>query len=313
VFGGSGFHRTEASVVRAVRALGHASMLVDAARWRRLGPLAGPAVRRLVRAYAPDVVILTRYAADLDDETLAAVTQGRSTALWFFDLVQDPHERIVRLGRAAGTMYVTCPSQIDLYRASGVATVRFLPQAADPAIDRPATRARPRYRCDVSFVGSGQYPHRHALLRRVAQVCDLQIRGPGWEDLAGELPVAGGPVRGGRFAQAVRGAAISLGAVATPSQACERACASNRMWKVMGCGGFYLGPRVPGIEHFARDGEHCAWYDSPDHALDLVREYLAAPGVRTAVAEAGRKHALAEHTYADRVRLLLEERGYPVP
>ena len=85
------------------------------------------------------------------------------------------------------------------------------------------------------------------------------------------------------------------------------------MWKVLGCGGFYLGPRVPGIEHFARDREHCVWYDSPADAVHLAGEYLAAADVRRAIAEAGRSHALAEHTYAHRVRLLLDSRGYPIP
>ena len=314
VFGDSGQHRTEASIARAVRTLGHGCMLIDPRGWqRRLGPLAGRGVRGLVRAYSPDVVILTRYAAALDDQTLAAVTAGRYAALWFFDLVEYPHERILRLGRAAGTMYVTCPSQIDLYRARGVPAVRFLPQAADPAIDRPVERTRSSFRCDVSFIGSGQYTYRHALLRRVAGICHLQIRGPSWDGVHGDLPVAGGPLRGQQFAQAVRGAALSLGALALPAQGCERACASNRMWKVMGCGGCYLGPRVPGIEHFARDGEHCVWYDSADHAVELVQTYLAAPAERTAIAEAGRRHTLAAHTYADRMRLLLEEQAYPIP
>jgi len=313
VFGAHGPHRTESSIVRAARSLGHAAALVDADRWRRLGPLGGAALRRLVRRWAPDQVILTRYAAALDDETLQAVTAGSGAALWFFDLVQQPHERILRLARAAGTMYVTCPSQIELYRASGIPTVHFLPQAADPAIDRPARRVPPSYRCDVSFVGSGQYSYRHDLLERLGRTCDLQVRGPGWDGMAGRLPVAGGPVRGRRFAQAVGGAAVSLGAFAFASQRNERACASNRMWKAMGCGGFYLGARAPGLDHFARDGEHCRWYDSTDEALGLVRQYLAAPAARATIAAAGRRHTLAEHTYADRVRRILDGRGYPVP
>ena len=53
--------------------------------------------------------------------------------------------------------------------------------------------------------------------------------------------------------------------------------------------------------------------DSADHAVELVRTYLAAPAERTAIAEAGRRHTLAAHTYADRMRLLLEEQAYPIP
>ena len=59
----------------------------------------------------------------------------------------------------------------------GIPEVLFLPQAMDPAYDRPATRAPSRYRCDLSFVGSGQYPDRHGLLRRLAG--GGQAPGPG--------------------------------------------------------------------------------------------------------------------------------------
>lgn len=259
------------------------------------------------------MVVLTRYAADLDDQTLSAVTTGRSVALWFFDLVERPHDRILRLARAAGVMYVTCPSQIALYRQAGIPDVRYLPQAMDPEMDRPAAWAPRRFRCEVSFVGSGGSAYRAALLREVACSCELQIRGPGWDRQSSDLPVAGGTVRGRRLAQVVRGAAISLGAHAEPGHRVEPACASNRMWKVLGRGGFYLGPRVPGIEHFARDREHCVWYDSPAEAVLLVRKYLAAPEARRSIAEAGRRHALEKHTYAHRMRLLLEARAYPIP
>jgi hypothetical protein len=194
-----------------------------------------------------------------------------------------------------------------------VRKVLFLPQAADPATDRPAARAPARFRCDASFVGSGQYPYRHDLLRQVAAICRLQIRGPGWGDGPRDLPVAGGTVRGRRFARVVRGAAVSLGALAVPEQAEQRACASNRMWKVMACGGFYLGQRVPGIDRLAADGVHCAWYDTADDALHRLREFLPDAESREAIARAGREHSLAEHTYARRLELLLDGREYPVP
>jgi spore maturation protein CgeB len=123
--------------------------------------------------------------------------------------------------------------------------------------------------------------------------------------------VCGGPARGERFAQIVRGAAICLGAHAVPESAQERGGgASNRMWKVLGCGGFFLGPYVEGIEQFARDGEHCAWYRDRDHAVELVRHYLADPAARARIGLAGRAHALRHHTYAQRIALLLEGRGY---
>jgi spore maturation protein CgeB len=84
------------------------------------------------------------------------------------------------------------------------------------------------------------------------------------------------------------------------------------MWKVMGCGGFYLGEWVEGIEAFGRNGVHCAWYREPEEALQLVGHYLDHPENCREIAETGRRHALEHHTYAHRVRLLLEGRGYPL-
>ncbi|HET6777550.1 MAG TPA: glycosyltransferase, partial [Gemmatimonadales bacterium] len=91
----------------------------------------------------------------------------------------------------------------------------------------------------------------------------------------------------------------------------QTASASNRMWKVMGCGGFYLGEWVQGIEALAADGVHCAWYRSLDEGIELIRHYLDRPEDRRRIAECGRRHALEHHTYAHRVQLLLEGRGYP--
>jgi hypothetical protein len=313
VLGRRGSHRTEAAIARGLRALGHRVRLIDVPRWyRRLGARAGRVLRWRVDSFAPDTVLLTRSAADLDGTTLHAVVHGRRSALWFFDLVTQAHERIIRLGRAVDQMFVTCPSQADLYRIAGVDWVGFLPQAVDPDVDRPARWTRRRYRCEVSFVGSGNYAYRHHLLRAVAANFDLQIRGPGWQGAPADLPVVGGSVRGRQFARVVRGASVSLGGHALPNQRSEQACASNRMWKILGCGGFYLGPWVEGIDQLAKGGEHCVWYDPADEAVDLVRYYLRKPDARLAIARAGRRHALGHHTYAHRLALLLEGQEYPL-
>jgi hypothetical protein len=312
VLGGRGAHRTEAAIQRGARALGHDCRLLDVpSLYRHLGRWAGRYIEWRVNRFEADSVLLTRYAADLDDRALDAVVSGRDVTFWFFDLVERPHARVIRLGKAAGSMFVTCPSQIDLYQQAGVGKVQFLPQAIDPAFDNPISQTPNRFRCDVSFVGSGQYPYRHDLLRAIRDVCDLQVRGPGWPRGAG-LPVAGGAVRGKEFSQVVRGAAVSLGANAVAEQWKARACTSNRLWKVLGCGGFYLGPRVPDVESLAQGGVHCAWYESTSDAVDLVRHYLRDPMARAAIAEAGRRHSMAFHTYAHRVALLLEGRGYPL-
>lgn len=307
-------HKNERAIARAASALGHTVRLVDVVTWsQNLGRLARPLLERRIAGFEPDAIICTRHAILLGEQRLRRLLRGRSSAFWYFDLRIPPLPDVVRLSRLVDAMYTTCLPEVATYLAMGAGRVLYLPQGMDPDIDRPAARAPEEYRCDVAFIGTGEHRHRAAVLGAVAAGARLQIRGPGWDWAAGRLPVAGGPIRGRRYAEAVAAAAISLGANALPEMARLTGSASNRMWKVMGCGGFYLGEWVDGMDRFARDGEHCAWYRTAEEAVAQVRRYLADPAGRARIAAAGRRHALAHHTYAHRVRLLLEGKGYEFP
>jgi Glycosyl transferases group 1 len=310
VLGASGSRKTESSIVHAARVLGHRCRQVNAAGLAQWGAPGRRVARYLVDSFEPEFLILTRHAIELEAPTLQLILGKRSAVFWYFD--PQVKERVLQLGRLVGRMYVTYLAQVEQYRRSGVPHVGFLPQGVDPLRDVPATTFPRVYECDTSFVGSGQYSYRYAVLRAVAAVSRLQIRGPGWRHAPADLPVAGGPVYGRQLSQVIRGAAISLGASAHPEQDAGRASASNRMWKILGCGGFYLGPYVRDIEIFARDRVHCAWYRDPADATELTRHYLCHPEERDRIARTGRQHALDHHTYAHRLRLLLEGQDYPV-
>jgi hypothetical protein len=312
VLGAGGARKTESSIVRAARSLGHECRLVNVVGWSRYaGPLCGSIVSYLAESFEPDFLLVTRHAIDLGETRLKALIQCRRSAFWYFDL--EPKEKVLQLARLVEKTYVTYFRQLPAYQAAGIERVGFLPQGVDPERDLPATSAPPAFCCDTSFVGSGQASYRYAVLQAVAAVSRLQIRGPGWHAAPGDLPVVGGPVHGKRLAQVIRGAAISLGASSYPGQDRESFSASNRMWKILGCGGFFLGRQVEGIDHFATGGQHCAWYRDAAEAADLVRHYLVRPEERERIAQAGRAHALAQHTYRHRLALLLAGTDYPLP
>lgn len=309
LLGAGGAHKTEAAIVRAVRQLGHRCRMINVVGWHRYaGPLAGRTVRWLAESFEPDFVLLTRHAILTGEAHLRGLLRGRRAAFWYFDA--QPRPQVEALGRLVGQMYLTYLAQLDHYRSAGIPVVRFLPQGVDPARDFPEPSTPPAFACEASFVGSGHYPYRYPVLRAVAGVGRLQIRGPGWRGAPPDLPVVGGPVHGRALRQVIGAAALSLGASAKPEQDADRASASNRMWKVLGCGGFYLGAYVADIETFAADGRHCAWYRTPADAAERVRHYLAHPAERRQIAEAGRAHALRHHTYAHRVELLLSGGEY---
>lgn len=310
IFGKRGDYRTEASMVRAARSLGHEVLFVDVSRWRALGPLGPALLRWRLDAFSADTVLMTRYAAELGEVHLRQLCRGRWSAVWYFDLPVTPE--ILLLGRATQRVFTTYYDGVAEYLAKGVAEAYWLPQGMDPLIDAPASGWPKEYECDASFIGSGPFPHRWPVLQAVAKVCDLQVRGPGWEKAPADIPVKGGEIRGEEFARAASAARISLGASFSPQQAGARHSASNRMWKVLGCGGFYLGEYVEGIELLARGGEHCGWYRGAADAAAQARRWLDAPAELAKAAAAGRAHALAAHTYAHRVRLLLGGRGLEI-
>ncbi|HET8650606.1 MAG TPA: glycosyltransferase [Gemmatimonadales bacterium] len=311
IVGAGGARKTETAIARAAAHLGLEVYQADVARRkRRWGRWGTRLLARRLMAFDPDFVLVTRHAIGLGADAVERLVRGRQSAFWYFDLQLT--ERVIELGRLAGATYLTCAPLREAATAAGMGNVRFMPQAMDPWYDYAADSAPASYRCDFSFVGSGQYPDRHNLLRAIAQVGKLQIRGSGWHNAPTDLPVVGGPVYGRAFTRVVHGASISLGASAFREQQDELASASNRMWKILGCGGFYLGAWAPGIEQFARSGEHCIWYHDIDEAVQLAKQYLGRPDERARIAAAGRQHALAEHTYAHRLKLILAGREYPI-
>lgn len=303
-------HRDEDAYARAARRLGLDCRVFDVLHWtQRIKSLAAPLIERSVERYQPDIILCTRHAWQLGATRLNRLFRNRASVMWHVDA--QPQPGVIELARLCGTLYLTCVAQRERYRAAGVGTVRFLPAAMEPDRDYPATDSPTTMRCDASFVGSGPYPYRWPVLQAVADACVLQIRGPGWRGIAPTLPVVGGPVHARRFAEVVRGAAVSLGASALPEQERDNPSASDRMWRVMGCGGAFVGSYVPGIERLARHGEHCLWFHSVDQCVELVRSLLADPDRRHAMAARGREHALAHHTYDQRMRLLLTGEEYP--
>ncbi len=286
--------------------------MIDALAWRRrLGPLAPRYLRWRVEQLAPDYLLCTRHAVAAGLDTLRLLAAGRDSAFWYFDAATPLPGPVLALAQLTHRTFATYGFQVEALEAAGIPRVGFLPQGFDPAIDRREERFPASYMCDVSFVGSGQYPRRYRLLQAVARICRLQIRGPGWEKAPRDLPIAGGRLAGIELARAISAAKISLGIDALESQQAERrGGTSNRLWRVLGAGGLFLGEHVEGIERFARDGEQAVWYRSKQEAVARIRQLLTDAELRERIAGAGQAHAMAHHTYAHRLQLLLADQSY---
>lgn len=82
-----------------------------------------------------------------------------------------------------------------------------------------------------------------------------------------------------------------------------------RDFEVPLAGGFYLVEEAPEYDELFRPGAEVETWSTPGELLDKIRYYLANESERKAIADAGRRRALAEHTWAHRFQMLFNELG----
>lgn len=79
------------------------------------------------------------------------------------------------------------------------------------------------------------------------------------------------------------------------------------------CGALYCTGHIDELEFFFVPNHEVITYRSPEELVDRVRFYLAHPTEAARVRAAGRKRALAEHTYHARYRSLFTKLGFKLP
>jgi spore maturation protein CgeB len=87
----------------------------------------------------------------------------------------------------------------------------------------------------------------------------------------------------------------------------------GRSFEVPGCGGFLLTGRADNMEDYYRIGEEVACFDSTADLVEQIRFYLGNEERRKAVALAGHRRTLAEHTYVHRFSRIFETMGLSGP
>lgn len=298
--------RMERGVELALRRAGHETLLVDDRRAARLVGRAATQRWTLwnARRFQPDLVFLSK-CLGLELETIAAVTKGRDSVMWYMDGpwyagAERPGERhIAAVARMADVMF--CNGWDESWREQG-ANAKYLPAAGDLAL--VPVRPDPRFAAEVAFTGTGYDEGRAQFLAEIAKRHDLKVWGTSWEKWKDAVNWTGRPVEGRDFARVCSSTAIMLGALPAPMKTATTS-ASNRMWITILSGGFYLGAHSPGVARLLRDREHCVWYDGLDDCLARIAEYLRAPAERERIRKAGDAFVRRHHTFDQRIENLL--------
>lgn len=190
----------------------------------------------------------------------------------------------------------------DEWKTAGV-NHHWMPPAVSEFECRPGLADFDAYGNDVTFVGSWggyhpEWPHRAQLIAHLQE----------WFDEDGRLGLWPKPNQ-----EAVRGAPLR-DLYASTKVCVGDSCLvppihhywSDRIPETLGRGGFLLHPHVDGLDEYYTPGEHlvCWTLGDWDELRELIEYYVSHDDERQKIADAGRDHVLAHHTYTERMRQL---------
>lgn len=305
VVGKSRAHDVAPRLRLALERAGHHTALVNQHRiyFAAGGAAAGAWLYARFRAFRPHLVLLNK-PIGIPPRLVRWMAARVPVVMWYRDLRVPPDPAIVARAREVETLFLTAGGQIEDFIEAGVRRALYLPDGADPALDRPGRRV-PGLECDIACMASGD-PYRADLLGRLARRFHVRTFGRHWEPWADQVGWQGRAVSGDDFGDACASARLVLGVErGFQRQAQVASYTSNRMFRVVVAGGFYLGYGTAGARALMRDGEHCAFYDDEDDLFTKVEYYLTHEADRQRIREAGRRFVLAHHTLDHRVHNLL--------
>ncbi len=152
---------------------------------------------------------------------------------------------------------------------------------------------------------------RAACLRACARSLPLTVYGDdGWDALVPELSDRRDPVD---YYGPLAGIYAAAGAVLNVTSLLLPAGLTQRHFDVWAAGGFLLSDATPGLGVIPVELSRPISFAKPEEAVTLFGHFAAHPEERADLAGAWREHILAHHTYAHRVRTVLDLLGISAP
>lgn len=201
------------------------------------------------------------------------------------------------------------PSMVQSFRERGINS-EYLPLAFEPSVLKKLRMSQPR-RYGLAFVGSLSRDHvaGNALLERASAEIEMDIWGQGIQQLPPESPVHSryrGEAWGLSMYQVLANSKIALN---RHIDMAGKYAANMRLYEATGVGAMLLTDHKENIHELFDPGREVVTYRDADECLSLAEYYLTHEDERCAIAEAGQRRTLAEHTYYQRMQRLVETIG----
>jgi hypothetical protein len=161
---------------------------------------------------------------------------------------------------------------------------------------------------ELAFIGSVSRDHqqRQELLEELSRKAPLSCWGAGAETLPPDSPLRGRvkpPLWGYDMYRQLRRSKIALNIHIDMAQ---QFAANMRLYEATGVGTMLLTDWKTNLHELFEPGKEVVAYRSIDECVELVNHYLANESEREAIAAAGQKRTLCDHSYYHRMQELTE-------
>jgi spore maturation protein CgeB len=243
---------------------------------------------------------------------------GAQVALWFPDPIVNFH-RALFMNAAYDALFFKDPFIVHRLGDVLESPAYYLPECFNPARHRwpeGASAEDPAYACDIATAGN-LHSWRVACFKHLT-VYEVKLWGhppPLWMPPHPVLGMfQGRGVYNEEKARAFRGARIVVNTLLYG----EIWGVNVRCFEAAGVGAFQMVDWRPGLGQLFKDGQELITFTGMADLKDKIDHWLPREAERRAIAAAGQRRALAEHTYRHRLELLLatlggRAQGFPAP
>lgn len=238
--------------------------------------------------------------------------------LWYPDHIAAFHKQMF-LNGPYDLLFFKDPYIVDILRRNLGAAVFYLPECYSPTtmpLPSPEEPVDARYEADIATAGN-MYSYRIAFFRNLIDY-DVRLWGfppPLWMRLGPVASMVQSRFVGGvEKSKAFRGAKI----VVNNLHPAEIWGGNVRMFEACGAGAFQMVDWRPGLSQLFEPDREIVMFRDLSELKRKIEFYLPRHEERREIGEAARRRTLRDHTYEQRLNLLLEtvagrSKGYPEP
>ena len=266
--------------------------------WQRETDWAERIFLEQVRAYRPDVLVV-RDISTVTPRLLAEIRQ-------YVRLIVGQHASQFDEARdfsGYDLILSSLPNFVDHFRASGL-KAEYMRLGFEPTVlERVKIRTKS---IDASFVGKlgGDHATRAPFVERLVAATCVQLWGTADEALSKEARKRfGGPAWGIDMYQVLSDSRITV----NQHESWAGDHANNlRLYEATGVGTLLITDAKSDLSTLFKPHQEVVVYHSVEECRELIDHFLAHPAEAAAIAAAGRRRTLSEHTYAHRMQEFLD-------